>query len=93
MGTVRERMHDLRQLRATSTAASLQLADALEKPDATEADIKAAVDSFATGSGSLAAGGGAIVLEIVGKLTPEEKKLLAVSIRERAARMGRHREP
>lgn len=89
MQIVHDRLHDLRRLRASSQSASLQLADALEKPDATEADIKAAIDAFTTGSGSLAAGGGAIALEMVEKLTPDERKLLAQSIRDRAARAKR----
>jgi hypothetical protein len=88
MGIVHDRLHQLRDLRASSEASPLKLADALDKDGATEADIKAAVDAFTTGSGSLAAGGGAVVMEIVGKLTPEERKILAASIRERAARAG-----
>ena len=52
----------------------------------------AAIDAFTTGSESLAAGGGTVVMEIISKLSPEERKLLAVSIRDRAARAdGRKR--
>jgi hypothetical protein len=89
MGVVHGKLHQLRELRATSQASPLLLADALDNPNATDADIKAAVDAFTTGSGSLAAGGGAVVLDMVAKLTPDERKLLAQSIRDRAARMDR----
>lgn len=93
MGVVHDRLHELRGLRATSQNSPLKLADALEKPGATDADIRAAVDSFTTGSGSLAAGGAAVVMEIVGRLTPDERLLLAEAIRERARRGGwRHRD-
>lgn len=93
MGLVHDRLHELRDLRANSQTSPLKLADALEKPDATEADIKAAVDSFATGSGSLAAGGAAVVMEIVAKLSPEERRQLAEAIRARAAHAdGRERD-
>lgn len=89
MDLVHDRLRQLRDLRANSQASPLKLAEALEKPEATEADIRAAVDAFTTGSGSLAAGGGQVVMEIVGRLSPEERRLLAASIRERAARAGR----
>ncbi len=91
MAVVHERQHQLRELRANSQASPLKLADALDKEGSTDADIKAAVDAFATGSGSLAAGGAAVVMEIVGKLTPDERKALATSIRERAERSNRRR--
>lgn len=89
MGSVHEKLRQLRELRASSQASPLLLADALEKPGATDADVKAAVDAFTSGSGSLAAGGGAIVLDVVSKLTPDERKLLAQAIRERAQRAHR----
>jgi Heavy-metal resistance len=89
MAIVRERSKALRELRNNTHIAPLKLADALEKPGATDADIKAAIDAFTTGSESLAAGGGAVVVEIVAKLTPEERKMLAAAIRERAERAQR----
>ncbi len=91
MGIVHQRSHQLRDLRAMSQSSPLKLADALEKDGATDADIKLAVDAFTTGSESLAAGGGAVVMEIVGKLSPDERKLLAASIRTRAERANRRK--
>jgi uncharacterized membrane protein len=91
MGIVHDRSHELRDLRKNSQSSPLKLADALEKEGGTDADIKAAIDAFTTGSESLAAGGGTVVMEIVSKLTPEERKTLAASIRERAARVERRK--
>lgn len=91
MAIVHDRSHELRDLRKNSQASPLKLAEALEKEGATDADIKAAIDVFTTGSESLAAGGGTVVMEIVSKLSVEERKTLAASIRERAARADRRR--
>ncbi len=91
MAVVRERTELLRELRSKSNAAPLKLAEVLENVNATPADIKSAIDAFTTGSESLAAGGGAVVLEIVGKLTAEERRSLAAAIRERAEKAERKR--
>lgn len=91
MGIVRQRGDELRKLRDDAYTSPLVLADALDKEGATPAELKAAVDAFTTGSGSLAAGGGAVVMDIVARLTPEERKKLAAAIRERAERQGRRK--
>jgi len=91
MKIVRDRSQTLRELRDNSHSSPLKLAATLENPAATDTELKAAVDTFTTGTESLAAGGGAVVMEIVGKLTPEERKLLATAIRERAEKSTRRR--
>lgn len=91
MRIVRSRAQDLRALRENSDASPLKLAAALEKETVDPVEIRAAVDAFTTGSESLAAAGGEIVMEIVGKLTPEERKLLAAAIRDRAERQTRRK--
>jgi uncharacterized membrane protein len=91
MKIVRDRSASLRELRENSQSSPLELAAVLENPAATAADIKSAIDVFTTGSESLAAGGGEVVMEIVGKLTAEERKLLANAIRERADRSIRRK--
>ena len=91
MEIVRSRSEELRDLRMKSQNAPLKLAEALEMETYDPATVRAAVDAFTTGSESLAAGGGNVVIEIVSKLTPEERKLLAASIRERAERGGRRK--
>ncbi len=91
MKLIRERSKDLRNLRDAANAAPVKLADALELPVFDLAAIQTAVYGFTTGSGSLAASGGNLVTEIVGKLTPEERKLLAAAIRERAENLDRRK--
>lgn len=91
MKIVHGRSEALRELRDNSQSSPLKLAETLENPAATAAELKAAVDMFTTGTESLAAGGGAVVMEIVGKLTPDERKLLATAIRERAEKSMRRK--
>jgi uncharacterized membrane protein len=76
---------DLRELRKASEESAGKLADVLEKEAYTEAEAMAVITSFSTGSESLAAKGGEVVLDILRKLTPAERKLLASSIRAREA--------
>lgn len=83
MEIVRGNRADLRELRKASEASAGKLADVLAKDSYAEADVIAVINAFSTGSESLAAKGGTVVLDIIRKLTPEERKLLAASIRER----------
>jgi uncharacterized membrane protein len=93
MDIVHQRGDELRHLREHSFAAPTQLADALSHDPYDPALVKAAVEAFTTGSESLAAGGGAVVEEIVAKLTPDERQALASAIRDRASRMNRRGKP
>lgn len=86
MQIVRGHKDDLRELRKASDGASLKLADALDKEPFTLDDVRKTVADFSTGTESLAARGGDIVVQIVTQLSPEERKLLAVAIRERELR-------
>jgi hypothetical protein len=72
---------ELKSLREASQATALKLADALENYDA--ANVKSVIDAFTTGNTSLAAQRGVILNELIGKLTPDERKSLAQAIRER----------
>jgi uncharacterized membrane protein len=83
MQIVRGHRDDLRDLRKTADGASLKLADALEKDPFVLDDVRKTVSEFSTGTESLAAKGGDIVMQIVTQLSPEERKLLATAIRER----------
>ncbi|MFO1034531.1 MAG: periplasmic heavy metal sensor [Hyphomicrobiales bacterium] len=89
MDIVHARGDDLRRLRDASRQSPTQLADALVKEPYDAAQVKAAIEAFTTGSESLAAGGGAVVEQIVAMLTPEERQQLAEAIRDRASRMER----
>jgi uncharacterized membrane protein len=91
MQIVRDNRDELRNLRQASESVSLSLAEALEKPDFAIADVQKTVSEFSTGTQSLAARGGDVVVKIVSQLTPEERKLLASAIRERAARGERRK--
>jgi Heavy-metal resistance len=91
MAIVKKRGQELRGLRQNSFEAPLKLAEVLEKDNATAEEVKAAIDVFTVGSGSLAASGGAVVNEIVSQLTVAEKKSLAAAIRERATNRNKSR--
>ena len=91
MKLIRERSKELRGLREASNTTPVKLAAALELPVYDPAAIKTAIDGFTTGSGSLAASGGNLVMEIVSKLTPDERQLLAAAIRERAGNADRRK--
>jgi hypothetical protein len=56
--------------------------------------VKLVVGEFADRSGKLAARGGDAALDIIGRLSPEERKVLANAIRDRASRnKGRKKSP
>jgi Heavy-metal resistance len=86
MQIVRGHRDDLREMRKASDAASLKLADVLEREPFVLDDVRKTVTDFTTGTESLAAKGGDIVMQIVTELTPEERKQLAAAIRERDQR-------
>lgn len=84
MEVLRQNRPELRSLREASEANSIKLADVLEKEPFALEDVSRTVRDFATGTESLAARGGDVVVQIVAKLTPSERKALALAIRERA---------
>jgi uncharacterized membrane protein len=86
MELVRGNRIDLRALRQATEQTSLKLADALSAVNYNEADVARAVEEFSSGTESLAARGGTVVLEIVKRLTPEERLALAEAIRARGKR-------
>ncbi|MCA0433536.1 MAG: periplasmic heavy metal sensor [Proteobacteria bacterium] len=91
MEIVKARGAELRSLRTEFRMAPRKLADALDADTYDPAAVQAAVDGFMTASENLVGSGSTIVMEIVSKLTPGERKLLAQSIRERAERGGRRK--
>jgi uncharacterized membrane protein len=86
MQIVRDNRDDLRNLRDQFESSGLKLADALEKDNFSIEDVRSTVTSFTTGTESLAARGGEVVVKIVASLTAEERKQLAQAIRDRDAR-------
>jgi uncharacterized membrane protein len=89
MQIVKENRDDLRGLREAYESNSLKLADVLEKDTFSIDDVRGTVTAFSTGTESLAARGGEVVVKIVSQLTPEERKLLAQSIRQRDGKDGK----
>jgi uncharacterized membrane protein len=90
MEIVRESRDDLRGLRSQYEGTSVKLAEVLEKDTFSPEELRQSVSAFSTGTESLAARGGEVVIKIVNQLTPEERKQLAQAIRQRDA-MGRNR--
>lgn len=91
MQIVRDNRDDLRSLRKQYEGSSLILAELLEKADFTPEELRQSVATFTTGTESLAARGGEVVVRIVSQLTPEERKLLAQAIRKRDEAGKKHR--
>ena len=77
------------QSREAADAVTLKFADLLEQPDFDQIKIKAVIDDYTSGATSFATQAGSVILDIVAKLTPDERKDLAVDIRERAAHRGK----
>ena len=76
---------DFRADREGSEAAAAKLADALLiKPYDVE-KVKLVVNEFAGQTGKLAARGGDAALDIIALLSPDERKILAETIRDRAS--------
>jgi len=86
MDIVHNNRPDLRVLRDAAGQTSLKLADALAASDYKEEEVAKVIAEFSTGTQSLAARGGTVVLDIVRLLTPEERQALAAAIRERGKR-------
>lgn len=92
MQIVRDNRDSLRDLRSASEGSSLLLADALEQPSFSVDQAQSAVKAFTTGTESLAAKGGDVVMKIVMQLTADERKALAKSIRERESRGNKRKQ-
>ena len=74
---------DFKGERDASEQVAVKLADAIGEPYDVE-KVKLVISEFTAQNGKLAAKGGDAALEILAVLTPEERRLLASSIRERA---------
>ncbi len=72
--------------RDTTEDVAAKFGEALGAEPYSAENVNAVVAEFAEKSRNLAARGGAAALEIIGTLTPEERRILAKAIRERAAR-------
>lgn len=76
--------------RQASRQAAMNLAGALETEPYDEAKVRAVAEEFGAAGNRVIAQGIAAAMEVIAKLTPEERKLLAEHIRKRGeARRGR----
>ena len=89
MAMFKAKKDQMMQNRAAADAISLKFADILEQPELDQTKIKAVVDDFSSGTSSLAAQGDTLILDIVAKLNPDERKKLAADIRDRASHRGK----
>ncbi len=77
---------DFRDDRVAFEAAAGKLADTLEVEPYDVEKVKLVINEFASQAGKLAARGGDAALDILAQLSPEERKLLAKAIRNRASK-------
>lgn len=83
MQDLRNDHDEMRNLRAGFQVTALKLADALDVENYDPVAVKTVIDSFTTGSESLAGRGGAAVEDLISKLTLVERKQLAAAIRDK----------
>lgn len=83
MQMMRANMGDMEKLRETMMTAGQRLAEALERQPYDPEQMKQALSDVVSSSQSVMARGSEGVSELIGKLTPEERLLLAKAIRER----------
>ncbi len=88
---IREQTHGLRDMRDGSSDRVLKFADALEAQDYKPENVAIAVNDFSTGEGSIASQSSKFILDMVAKLSPEERMQLATAVRDRAAHVRERR--
>jgi uncharacterized membrane protein len=88
---IREQTHGLRDMRDGSSDRVLKFADALEAQDYRPESVANAVNDFSTGEGSIAAQSSKFIVDMVAKLSPEERKQLATTVRDRATHVRERR--
>lgn len=82
---IKQYRKDFRADREGSEAAAAKLADALLIEPYDVEKVKLVVNEFAGQTGKLAARGGDAALDIIALLSPDERKILAETIRDRAS--------
>ena len=91
---LRQYRKDFRAEREGTETVAAKLADALVNEPYDVEKVKLVVGEFAGQSRNLAVRGGDAALDIIGRLSPEERKILADAIRDRASRnKGRKKSP
>lgn len=90
MTMLRDNRDEFKQMRVSANAAALELAVALENPNYDSTAVQSVIEKFSTGRESLAAKGSAVVIDIIAKLSAEERKNLAAAIRDRSLHEVKH---
>ena len=85
MDVLKAKKDQFMQSREAADAVTLKFADLLEQPTIDPAQAKAVVDEFTSGKNSIAAQSEAVILDIVAKLSTDERKKLAADIHDHAA--------
>lgn len=88
---LKSRREAFRQSRQEMTAVAQRFADALERNPYDEAAANKAIDDFTKLSTELVDSGTLVTRQIVEKLSPEERGLLAKAVRDRLERMQQRR--
>ena len=86
LGVLKAQDPAVREGRRAVKAQVLELADALEAEPYDPARVKAAVEGFTAKSEALFLTGGAAALAVIEQLTPEERRLMAMHLRNREDR-------
>jgi uncharacterized membrane protein len=84
---LKSRREVFRQSRSGMRDVALRFAEALERNPYDEAQVTQAIQDFTKLSTEMVDSGTEVTLQIVQKLTPEERKQLAQRVRERVERM------
>jgi uncharacterized membrane protein len=88
---LKSRREVFRQSRTEMREAALRFAAALERNPYDEAEVNAAVQEFTRLSTQMVDSGTQVTLNIVRKLSPEERTLLSQNVRDRLERMQERR--
>ncbi|MGE3874039.1 MAG: periplasmic heavy metal sensor [Parvibaculaceae bacterium] len=88
---LKSRREVFRESRAGMRDVALRFAGALERDPYSEAEVDAAIQDFTKLSTQMVDSGTQVTLDIVKKLSPQERGLLAKQVRERVERMRERR--
>jgi len=88
---LKSRRDAFRDARSGMRDVALRFAEALERNPYDEAQVTAAVQDFTKLSNDMVDSGTLVTVQIVQKLTPEERLLLAQAVRDRIERMQQRR--
>lgn len=91
LAVLRQYRKDFSQARKSAAELSAKLADALETDPYDPGKVEAAVQGYADTGNQLVARGTAATLDFISHLTPEERKMMALRLRQRAHMDDHHR--